>query len=430
MADTFLLGLATPKTIASGDGITFNTGVIPQSAVQLAGGASAFATLSDVNGLFAAKSPKGSVRAVLAGAQPSTFGMTYSSGAKTLTAGSNGSINNFSIQGVTDFAAGDRVLVVFSNSGTPRTRNGIYVITQVGDGSTPVILTRAADFDTSAEIAAGSYVLVTDGTDKGAVYLLDTEGPFTLDTTELVWSKNAGPGAPTPGVATSISDTTNVNVRTDDATIHTNGDNKLAVVDGGIGETQLASGAVTEAKLASGAVTESKLASGSVATAAIQGQAVGTTEIADNAVTEAKLADGSVSRAKLAASVVALLPGAVADGSSTATTDATPTAITFAAAPNVPANTRAYVNVDVEGVLDSDATKTVALRGRGFVRRGGSGAAVVVGVNFDPIIGDAGGALLAASAALAPDGSSGNLKVMVTSVAATNAHWTCKVTRL
>ncbi|CAB4124212.1 hypothetical protein UFOVP51_75 [uncultured Caudovirales phage] len=42
--------------------------------------------------------------------------------------------------------------------------NGIYTLTTIGDGSTPWILTRAIDYDTTSEIQKGDFVQVTNGT--------------------------------------------------------------------------------------------------------------------------------------------------------------------------------------------------------------------------------------------------------------------------
>jgi len=74
---------------------------------------------------------------------------------------------------------------------TPDTDNGIYVVTQLGDDDTDaLILTRASDFNASAEITAGAFTFVTEGdtvADKG--FVLVTNDPITLDTTPLQFSQ-------------------------------------------------------------------------------------------------------------------------------------------------------------------------------------------------------------------------------------------------
>lgn len=96
---------------------------------------------------------------------------TYNNGASgvgaTLTGNANGSIG--AIDGTIPSVA-DRLLI--NNEATAANR-GIYVVTTVGDGSNPYVITRAADFDTAAEMLAGCHTLVTAGTvSAGSTYSL------------------------------------------------------------------------------------------------------------------------------------------------------------------------------------------------------------------------------------------------------------------
>jgi hypothetical protein len=86
------------------------------------------------------------------------------------------------------------------------------------------------------------------------------------------------------------------------------------IVDGAVGETELADGSVTtdklaegsviSAKLADGSVTTNKLADGSVVMGKIADGSITTVKLADNSVTTAKLADGSVTAGKVDSSSV------------------------------------------------------------------------------------------------------------------------------
>ena len=106
---------------------------------------------------------------------------TYATSGQTLTANSNGAI---SVDGVT-LSAADRVLLKDQGSGV---QNGIYTVTTVGNGSNAFVLTRALDFNTSAEVGAGSFMFVESGTaNAGKSFIQSTSGP-TLDTTALVFS--------------------------------------------------------------------------------------------------------------------------------------------------------------------------------------------------------------------------------------------------
>ena len=87
---------------------------------------------------------------------------------------------------------GERVLI---KDQTTQTQNGIYVVTTVGDGSTPWVLTRATDADNSpsGEVAYGDFTFVQQGTNGGYGYILTTTGTVTIGTTNLVYTVfNAG----------------------------------------------------------------------------------------------------------------------------------------------------------------------------------------------------------------------------------------------
>ena len=106
---------------------------------------------------------------------------TYATGGQTLTANSNGAIQ---VDGVT-LSAADRVLLKDQATGS---QNGIYTVTTVGDGSNPFVLTRALDFNTSAEVGAGAFMFVEQGTaNAGKSFIQSVSGP-TLDTDALTFS--------------------------------------------------------------------------------------------------------------------------------------------------------------------------------------------------------------------------------------------------
>lgn len=120
---------------------------------------------------------KESVRAATTG----NIAGTYSNGAQTITANSNGAAV---IDGETLNLA-DRVLVHLQTTGT---QNGIYTVTTLGDGSNPFVLTRAADFNQSSEIGAGSFTYVEAGTlNSGKSFVQTVRNPI-IDTTALTFS--------------------------------------------------------------------------------------------------------------------------------------------------------------------------------------------------------------------------------------------------
>lgn len=402
MVDFFNLGLRVDKTLGTADGLTFENEVVPQAAIELASGNSALATLTQVleqiRLAFAGKESKGGVRCVIETTTPVSIGFTYSGG--VLTAGSNGSINAFEPQGLTDIAVGDAILVIFTDSAA-RKRSGPYTVTVVGDGSTAAVLTRATNWDSSDEAVNGSFWVVNDGTAKGAVYAMTTEGAITLDTTAIVIEQILSAGGISSDGLHGFDITSFVgSVKINTAIFEFDGSGNITIKAGGIDTAQLA------------------------------GQAVDVTILADDAVETAKIKDLNVTAAKLAAAVTVLLPKAAVDSSSTAITSATPTALTFSSAPNIPINTRAWLDVYVDGENDADATKTWFRYARVCVYRGGSGAAVVLGHDYGNAQADAGtGSLAGVTFAVAPNGTGGDLDVVVTSLTGINAHYKARLER-
>jgi len=120
--------------------------------------------------------------------------------------------NGDTIDGVT-LATGDRVLVKNQTTGS---ENGIYVV-----GATPA---RSDDADTSADVTAGMFVFVTEGTANGDNgFILTTNDTITLGTTALSFTQFSGAGQITAGDGLSKSGNT-ISVNADDDTIGISGD--------------------------------------------------------------------------------------------------------------------------------------------------------------------------------------------------------------
>jgi hypothetical protein len=119
-----------------------------------------------------------------------TLAGTYELAGKTITMTANGALVIDSVA----LKVNDRVLV---KDQTNATENGIYVVSVAGDGSTAAVLTRAADFDGTplTEVTAGAFTFVTEGNinhDSG--WVLITDDPITIDTTELAFEQFSGAG--------------------------------------------------------------------------------------------------------------------------------------------------------------------------------------------------------------------------------------------
>ena len=108
-------------------------------------------------------------------------------GATLTNAGANAALT---LDGVS-LNVSDRVLI---KNQTTASQNGIYTVTTVGDGSTAWVLTRAADFNTSAEIQGGDFVFVTGGTTWDNTGWVQTSTGVTVGTTAIVFDQFSGAG--------------------------------------------------------------------------------------------------------------------------------------------------------------------------------------------------------------------------------------------
>lgn len=117
---------------------------------------------------------------------------TYSNGTSgvgaTLTnAGANAA---FTTDGVSP-TLNARILV---KNQTTTSQNGIYVLSTVGDGSTPWVLTRATDFDTAVEIAGGDFTFVDAGSTLANTGWVNVDEVNTVGTDPIVFQQFSGAG--------------------------------------------------------------------------------------------------------------------------------------------------------------------------------------------------------------------------------------------
>lgn len=122
------------------------------------------------------------------------------------------------VDGVT-LVAGDRILVKDGAGAAGAPANGIWVVSTLGTGSNG-IWDRATDFDTDAEVTAGAYVWVEEGTaNLDSAWVLTTNNPIVIggaSGTSLTWvlfssagSLIAGDGLTKTGNAINAVGTTN-----------------------------------------------------------------------------------------------------------------------------------------------------------------------------------------------------------------------------
>ena len=185
---------------------------------------------------------------------------TYSNG----TAGVGATLTNsgtqaaLTIDGVTMVVA-DRVLVKDQSTAA---QNGIYVVTNIGSGSTNWILTRATPEDQPSELTGGSFVFVEEGTSNGDNgYVFTHTGAPTFGTTSLDVAQFSGAGQVVAGAALSKSGN-QIDVEVDDSSIEVNSD-ALRVKALGITNAMLA-GSIDGAKIENFIFTDESSTQGAV----------------------------------------------------------------------------------------------------------------------------------------------------------------------
>jgi len=120
---------------------------------------------------------KESVRVATVSALPA-----YARVANIITASANGALP--AIDGIS-LAVGERLLL---KDGAAAADNGIYVVTALGDASNPWVIERAEDANVDAEVTAGMFGFISEGTTlNGHQFLLTTPDPITLNTTGLTF---------------------------------------------------------------------------------------------------------------------------------------------------------------------------------------------------------------------------------------------------
>lgn len=117
-----------------------------------------------------------------------------------LTANANGALG--AIDGVTP-TAGKRMLV---KDEATQANNGLYDVTSAGAVGAPWVLTRSSDADESAEVTPNLAVMVEQGSsNQDKIFVLDINGPVTLNTTALVFTDWRGLAITAPADVTKAA---------------------------------------------------------------------------------------------------------------------------------------------------------------------------------------------------------------------------------
>jgi len=127
---------------------------------------------------------------------------TYANGSSgvgaTLTASANGV---FTVDGATP-AATQRILI---KDQTVAAQNGVYTVTSAGSVSTAWVLTRATDYDLSAEMNAGDgFYIELGSTLTNTLWVQTTPAPIVVGTDSLVFTQFANASFAKPIIAAMI----------------------------------------------------------------------------------------------------------------------------------------------------------------------------------------------------------------------------------
>ena len=111
---------------------------------------------------------------------------TYNNGANgvgaTLTAAGNGRL---SVDGSYP-VVNDRILI---KNQTIQSQNGIYVVTNIGSGSTKWVITRATDYDTKVKIRPGNMISVQSGASNANTFWIQTATIDTVGTDMIAYTQ-------------------------------------------------------------------------------------------------------------------------------------------------------------------------------------------------------------------------------------------------
>lgn len=143
---------------------------------------------------------QGACRLASTGALTATYSNGTAGVGATLT--NAGAMAALSIDGVAA-VVNDRILIKDQAS---TFENGIYVVTNIGSGAVNWVLTRAADFDTTAEIHPGDLVVVNLGTTNTQTSWLQTATVATIGTDPILFSQFSANPSTFLRVANNLSD--------------------------------------------------------------------------------------------------------------------------------------------------------------------------------------------------------------------------------
>ena len=163
--------------------------------------------------LAAGFDPKGSCVLATVGALPAVVYANGTAGVgATLTASANAALTQTMVDGGSGYTivGGERILV---KNQAANLQNGIYVVTQVGTGALPFILTRATDFNTTTiagtgMISSGAFMFIESGINAATQWIMTSTGTITMGTTGMSFTQFGAGATYTNGNGLSLGGNT------------------------------------------------------------------------------------------------------------------------------------------------------------------------------------------------------------------------------
>jgi hypothetical protein len=205
---------------------------------------------------------------------------TYNNGTAGVGATLTGNVNGaLTVDGYTFTSPADNGTRILVKNESNTAYNGVYTLTQAGNGSNPYILTRATDFDSTGtgvdQIDQGDFFLITSGTaNANTSWVQQTPLPITIGTTGIVFSQFGAQITYTAGTGLNESPSYTFNIANTGVTSGSYGGAATAMT-----LSINAQGQITSATDVSIAIAASQITSGTVDSARISGSYTGITGV-------------------------------------------------------------------------------------------------------------------------------------------------------
>jgi hypothetical protein len=227
----------------------------------------------------------------------STGTITYDNGTAGVGATLTTTGTYSTIDGVNIATIGTRILV---KDEVNTAHNGIYVYTS------STVLTRAVDYDTAAEIQAGDFTFVANGTEYNSTGWVQIDAVATVGTSPIVWQQFSGAGTYLAGTGLTLTgDTFSITNTTVTAASYGNGDSVATFTVNAQGQLTAAANVAITANAANlsgtvlnaNIVTSSLTSVGTLGSLAVTGNATAGNVYANSGTIGASILTGNLSTA-------------------------------------------------------------------------------------------------------------------------------------